>query len=85
MIAYLAFELLGMNRIGSYSNPANERSTRALLGVGFEHEGVLRKWHRHGESYLDVNVFGMLRDDWLAGDLAQVPVNATGDVPPAFR
>ncbi len=32
MIAHLAFELLAMHRLGSYSNPANERSTRALLG-----------------------------------------------------
>jgi ribosomal-protein-alanine N-acetyltransferase len=35
MIAHLAFEVLGLHRLGSYSNPANERSTRALLGVGF--------------------------------------------------
>ena len=38
----LAFDVLGMHRLGSYSNPANERSTRALHGVGFAHEGVLR-------------------------------------------
>ena len=30
-----------MHRLGSYSNPANERSTRALLGVGLALEGVL--------------------------------------------
>ena len=40
------------------------RSTKALLGVGFTQEGVLRHWHRHGEDYYDVNVFGMLRSDW---------------------
>ena len=84
IVAHLAFELLGMNRLGSYSNPANERSTRALLGVGFAHEGVLRAWHRHGDEYLDVNVFGMLRADWAAGELAQVPVRVEGELPPAF-
>lgn len=84
MIAHLAFELLGMHRLGSYSNPANERSTRALLAVGFAHEGVLRHWHRHAETWLDVNVFGMLREDWLGGELHDVPVRAEGDVPAGF-
>jgi ribosomal-protein-alanine N-acetyltransferase len=84
VIAHLAFELLGLRRLGSYSNPANERSTRALLGVGFTHEGVLRSWHRHGDSYLDVNVFGMLREEWIGGDLARVPVRVEGDLAEAF-
>ncbi len=85
IVAHLAFEVMGMHRVGSYSNPANERSTRALLALGFRNEGVLRHWHRHGEDYLDVNVFGLLRDEWLAGDLAQVPVTMTGELPSAFR
>jgi ribosomal-protein-alanine N-acetyltransferase len=84
LIAHLAFAILGMHRLGSYSNPANERSTKALLGVGFTHEGVLRHWHRHGDDYYDVNVFGMLKPDWESGPLADVPVTASGDPPPAF-
>ena len=80
----LAFDLLGQHRLGSYSNTANERSTRALEGVGLRHEGVLRDWHRHGEQWLDVNVFGLLRDDWPASEQAQVPVQVEGEVPPAF-
>jgi ribosomal-protein-alanine N-acetyltransferase len=84
LIAHLTFEVLGMHRLGSYSNPANVRSTKALLGVGFTHEGVLRHWHRHGDRYFDVNVFGMLRSDWETGPLADVPVRVTGEPPPAF-
>ena len=84
LLAHLAFEVLGMHRLGSYSNPANVRSTKALLGVGFTHEGVLRHWHRHGDAYLDVNVFGMLRQDWETGPLAAIPVEVTGEPPPAF-
>ena len=60
------------------------RATRALLGVGFTHEGVLRHWHRHGEDYYDVNVFGMLRSDWESGPLAGVAVTVEGAPPPAF-
>ena len=84
-VAHLAFAVLGLHRLGSYSNPANERSTRALLGVGFRHEGVLRHWHRHGERHLDVNVFGMLRDEWPAGPLADVAVTVEGDVAGVLR
>jgi ribosomal-protein-alanine N-acetyltransferase len=80
----LAFDVLGMHRLGSYSNPANERSTRALEAVGFEREGVLRHWHRHGRQWLDVNVFGLLRDDWASGPLAEVPVQVQGEPPEGF-
>jgi [ribosomal protein S5]-alanine N-acetyltransferase len=84
LVAHLAFAVLGMHRLGSYSNPANVRSTRALLGVGFTQEGVLRHWHRHGDDYFDVNVFGMLRSDWETGPLADVPVEVEGEAPSAF-
>ena len=84
LVAHLAFEVLGMHRLGSYSNPANVRSTKALLGVGFTQEGVLRHWHRHGDEYYDVNVFGMLRSDWESGPLAGVPVAVEGHAPEAF-
>src|SRR3954453_3328261 len=46
--ARLAFGGRGLPRVGAYSNTANLQSTKALLGVGFRHEGVLRDWHRHG-------------------------------------
>ncbi len=86
LIAHLAFAVLAQHRLGSYSNPANERSTRALLGVGFAHEGVLRGWHRHGDRWLDVNVFGMLRGDWRSSALrAEYPVRVEGEPPAAFR
>ncbi len=84
LIAHLGFERLGMNRIGAYSNPENERSTRALEAVGYVQEGVLRDWHRHDGKYLDVNIFGMLREDWLGGEQAAVEVAIEGEIPPAF-
>ncbi len=69
LLQHLAFEVLGMHRFGSYSNPRNERSTRALEGVGLRREGVLRGYHRHGDDFLDVNVFGLLREEWEASPL----------------
>ena len=85
LIAHLAFAVLGQHRLGSYSNPDNERSTRALLGVGFRHEGVLRDWHRHGDDWLDVNVFGMLCGGWETSPLRRdFDVRVEGEPPSAF-
>jgi ribosomal-protein-alanine N-acetyltransferase len=64
LLLHLAFAVCGLDRVGAYSNPENERSTRALEKLGFRHEGVLRAWHRHGDVHHDVNVFGLLREEW---------------------
>jgi ribosomal-protein-alanine N-acetyltransferase len=84
LIFRLAFGTLGLERLGAYSNPENERATRGLLGVGFRHEGVLRRWHRHGDRAYDVNVFGLLREEWAAGPLAKLPAAVEGEPPEAF-
>lgn len=87
LLQHLAFALLGMHRFGSYSNPANERSTRALTGVGLRHEGVLRGFHRHGDAYLDVNVFGQLREQWERSPLRaefEGAITVVGSPPPTF-
>jgi ribosomal-protein-alanine N-acetyltransferase len=84
LVFRLAFATLGLERLGAYSNPANDRATRGLLAVGFTHEGLLRGWHRHGDQVHDVNVFGLLRDEWAAGPLAALPATVEGDPPAAF-
>jgi [ribosomal protein S5]-alanine N-acetyltransferase len=84
LICHLGFELLGLDRIGSYANVEHVRSQRALEGVGFRREGVLRGWHRHGDRLLDVVIVGMLRSDWEEGPLRDVPVTVGGEPPPEF-
>jgi [ribosomal protein S5]-alanine N-acetyltransferase len=84
LMAHLAFAVLGLERLGAYSNIHNGRSTQALLALGFRHEGVLREWHRHGDDAFDVNVFGLLRAEWADGPLATVPVTVEGRPPAAF-
>ena len=64
LILHLAFEVCGLERVGAYSNP-RQRALDARAGaLGFRHEGVLRAWHRHGDLHHDVNVFGLLREEW---------------------
>jgi ribosomal-protein-alanine N-acetyltransferase len=84
LMCRLGFELLGLERIGSYTNVAHERSQRALERLGFEREGVLRAFHRHGDEALDVAVFGLLRSAWEAGPLRDVPVTVHGEPPRQF-
>ena len=80
----LAFELLGLERLGAYANVENGRSKRALENTGFLPEGVLRGWHRHDGRQLDVTVFGMLASDWQNSAAREVPVEVFGAPPSAF-
>jgi [ribosomal protein S5]-alanine N-acetyltransferase len=84
MITALAFRHLGMDRLTAWANTRNGRSQIALERVGFRREGVLRAWHRHGDTLHDVVVFGMVRAAWERSPLHDVPVEVTGTPPPAF-
>ncbi|HZO37394.1 MAG TPA: GNAT family protein [Solirubrobacteraceae bacterium] len=80
LLLYLAFAVLGLRRVGAYANVDNARSQHALEKLGFVREGLLRRWHRHGDRYHDVLVYGLLREEW-ADDVA---VEVRGEVPAAF-
>ena len=80
LVLHLAFETLGLERVGAYSEVHHERSQRALEKVGFSREGVLRAWHRHPDGVHDVVIFGLLRDEWRS----DVPVRVSGEPPAAF-
>jgi [ribosomal protein S5]-alanine N-acetyltransferase len=85
MIARLGFSVLGLERLGAYADVENARSQAALRRLGFEPEGVLRHWHRHGEKVRDVVLMSMLREEWQRSGLAEIPVEVRGEPPPAFR
>ena len=85
LIAALAFEALGMDRLTAWANTRNGRSQAALERVGFKREGVLRAFHRHGDVLHDVVVFSMLRSSWERSPLREFPVTVEGAPPPAFR
>jgi ribosomal-protein-alanine N-acetyltransferase len=84
LMCHLGFGLLGLDRIGSYTNVEHVRSQRALEGLGFEREGVLRAYHCHGDRALDVAVFSLLRSSWEAGPLREVAFTVAGEPPPLF-
>lgn len=84
LITALAFRRLGMHRLTAWANTRNGRSQAALERLGFRREGVLADWHRHGEEYHDVVVFGLLRAGWERTALPAVAVEIAGVAPPAF-
>jgi ribosomal-protein-alanine N-acetyltransferase len=85
LLARIAFDACGLERLGSYAGPRNVRSRRALEKLGFVHEGTLRHYHRHNGRSLDVDVFSLLRGEWERGALATVPARVEGEPPEAFR
>jgi [ribosomal protein S5]-alanine N-acetyltransferase len=84
LLARLAFDGCGMERLGAYASTRNPRSQRALVKVGFRHEGTLRAFHRHGDAVHDVHVYGLLAAEFARGPLAQVPATLEGAPPAAF-
>jgi ribosomal-protein-alanine N-acetyltransferase len=82
LMTALAFRALGLERLTALANVTNGRSQRALERIGFRREGVLRRWHRHGEAVHDVTISGLLKETWEKSELADVPVEIHG-TPPA--
>lgn len=78
----LAFGPMALERIGAYCDPANARSVAALQRLGFEREGLLRGFHRHGTIQKDVLLFGLSRERWAEGE--KVEVTICGELPSAF-
>lgn len=64
LILHVAFEVLGLVRVGAYADVENARSQRALERLGFRREGVLRRWHRHDGVSKDVAFYGLLAEEW---------------------
>jgi N-acetyltransferase len=84
LVMHLAFVRLGLERLGAYAAVENARSQAALERLGFTREGLLRRWHRHGEHVHDVLVLSLLRAEWEGSRLAAVPVALEGEPPRPF-
>lgn len=62
----LAFDRVGINRVGLIADVRNTRSRAVAERVGFAYEGVRRDgWTQNGE-YIDVATYSMLAREWRA-------------------
>jgi ribosomal-protein-alanine N-acetyltransferase len=84
LIAWLAFAVLGLERLGAYTDVENPRSQSALTGLGFVPEGTLRRWHRHGAQVHDVLLYSRLKEEWERSPLASVGATVYGEPPGSF-
>lgn len=81
LMAALAFRHMGVERIGVYASTTNERSQGALAKVGFTQEGVLRRFHLHGDAWHDLVVASIIREEYEDGPLAGIDARVEGEVP----
>jgi ribosomal-protein-alanine N-acetyltransferase len=72
-----AFGSMGLRRLEAEVDPRNRSSAHLLRRLGFTREGLLRqRWVSKGEAR-DVEMYGLLRDEWSSregpgGDLVPV-------------
>ena len=60
----LAFRNMDMNRVQIRCGVGNEKSAAIPKRLGFVFEGVERCGERHNHSYIDLEVFSLLKREW---------------------
>ena len=58
-----ALEELHLNRVGAMIYLENEASNKLIQKLGFQHEGVLRKYYEQNAKAFDINVYSILKDE----------------------
>lgn len=61
----LAFRNMDMNRVTIRCGVGNEKSSAIPKRLGFTFEGIERNGERHNHNYIDLEVFSLLRNDWV--------------------
>jgi ribosomal-protein-alanine N-acetyltransferase len=60
----LAFERFGAHRVLGLIPSANRRAKAVVERLGFRHEGVMRRHGRRGDELFDVDVYGLLPEEF---------------------
>ncbi len=64
LMLWLAFERIGLHRVGLSVFAFNERAVRSYRKVGFQVEGRLREAIQRDDGYWDELQMGILRSEW---------------------
>jgi ribosomal-protein-alanine N-acetyltransferase len=67
LVMAFAFETLNVHRLEARAAVNNGRGNGALQKIGAVQEGILRKSFLRNGVYLDQVLYGIAKDDWLAG------------------
>ena len=60
-----AFETLGVQRVFAFHFTRNPASGRVLARAGMQREGTMRQHLVKWDERVDVDYYGILRDDWM--------------------
>ncbi len=60
----LAFRNMEMNRVSIRCGVGNEKSSAIPHRLGFSFEGIERSGERHNHSYIDLEVYSLLKSEW---------------------
>ena len=62
----LAFRNMEMNRVQIRCGIGNDKSSAIPRRLGFTYEGIERSGERHNHSYIDLEVYSLLKNEWAA-------------------
>ena len=68
-VVRFAFESLDLNRVYGHHLVRNPASGRVLARLGMQREGLLRQRVRKNDSFEDVVLCALVREDWAGGSL----------------
>ncbi|MCB8942908.1 MAG: GNAT family N-acetyltransferase [Ardenticatenaceae bacterium] len=60
------FQRMKLNRVEALVMPGNVGSEKVLAKLGFQREGLLRQYAYFKEQYYDLQMFALLKAEWLA-------------------
>ena len=60
----LAFRNMEMNRVQIRCGVGNDKSSAIPKRLGFSFEGIERNGERHNRSYIDLEVYSLLKHEW---------------------
>lgn len=66
LVMEFAFDSLSLNRVEACVQPSNTKSVALLKRLGFEFEGISRKFLCIGGEWKDHERWSMLREDWAS-------------------
>ncbi len=76
LLAY-GFEQLGLNRIAAQHFTRNAASGRVMQKIGMTYEGTLRQGTRKWGKFEDLDVYSILREEWLTERMQERPSSTT--------
>lgn len=63
-VVQFGFETQSLNRVFAFHFAHNPASGRVLAKIGMRHEGTLRQHLRKWDAFVDLEMYGVLREEW---------------------